>query len=496
MDLAKLMRLLKLLFLTAFSCSALVAQAAQTTGGVSFLDTLGYEKPKFYPITVPDEATVTNKYYIFFGSGSGTTCSQASPCNAFSALAGKAGMNGGPAYVYVKSNGNAGQLDTGGLTMFGSTGNEIVIKPWPNDSTTTTWTAASGCQLTNAHRITGSGVHHVIFDGGPSMLFRFTGNASPSCATQNNYAMIINSNDITVTRIRLNGNNVAGPTLGIATGSGTSTSRVRWINSEIYGATTYYGVYTGGGTGCGAGDTSHTNIEFRNGIIRQAEGRGIQIEPRSNSSGFIIDGMAFHDVGYDRSGANNGVSCAIQPADSCSGTTSNLYATNNMIWDTGGGGICIVQSSSTQFFYNNTIYDYANALPLSSSSRGITAYASSMTAKVYNNIVLGGNNGMGAFHNDASFGSASNSDNNLCESATTCGNSRVVDTVANTFVSTDPNSPNFLKLRSASLGKDAGTNASAITNTNSYNGVTRPKGAGYDIGAWEQWGPVLNFRVQ
>jgi hypothetical protein len=469
------------------------ALAATTTGGVNFLDTLGYTKPKFYPITIPTQPAA-NTYYVNCGGGSGTACTSGSPCNTFDAVSGKTGLTGtGPATIYVK--GACGQLDTGSMTLAGSSGNEVYVAPWPNDSTPATFAAASGCQLTNAHRITGSGTRHVIFDGGPDMLFRFTGNSSPSCATQNNYAMIINSNDITVTRVRLNGNDVAGPTLGIATGSGTSTSRVRWINSEIYGATTYYGVYTGGGTGCAAGDTAHTNIEFRNGIIRQAEGRGIQIEPRSNSSGFIIDGMAFHDVGYDRSGANNGVSCAIQPADSCSGTTSNLYATNNLIWDTGGGGICIVQSSSTQFFYNNTIYDYANATPLSSSSRGITAYAGSMTAKVYNNIVLGGNNSMGAFHNDTSFGSASNSDNNLCDSSTTCGNSRVIDTVANTFVSTDPTNINFLKLKSTSAGKDAGTNASLITNTNSYSGVVRPKGSGYDIGCWEQWGPVLNFRI-
>ena len=42
------------------------AFAAQTTGGVNWIDPLSYQKPQFIPITVPDEASVTNKAHIGF----------------------------------------------------------------------------------------------------------------------------------------------------------------------------------------------------------------------------------------------------------------------------------------------------------------------------------------------------------------------------------------------------------------------------------------------
>ena len=84
-----------LLSISLFSASAL---ADTTTGGIIWKDALGYTKPGFVPITVPNEASAT-KYYIDLNSGGGSTCSSASPCSAFSALVGKAGMSTGPAYV-------------------------------------------------------------------------------------------------------------------------------------------------------------------------------------------------------------------------------------------------------------------------------------------------------------------------------------------------------------------------------------------------------------
>lgn len=42
---------------------------AQTSGGVQWLDSLAYEKPAFYPLTVPDEASCPNKYYVDLTAG-------------------------------------------------------------------------------------------------------------------------------------------------------------------------------------------------------------------------------------------------------------------------------------------------------------------------------------------------------------------------------------------------------------------------------------------
>src|SRR5689334_15620630 len=81
------------------------ALADQTTGGVNWLDPLGYTKPRFMPITVPTEASVTNKWYVDLSTGSGTACTQASPCS-WTSVAGKAGVGtGGPAYIYIKGSG-------------------------------------------------------------------------------------------------------------------------------------------------------------------------------------------------------------------------------------------------------------------------------------------------------------------------------------------------------------------------------------------------------
>jgi hypothetical protein len=49
-------------------------------------------------------------------------------------------------------------------------------------------------------------------------------------------------------------------------------------------------------------------------------------------------------------------------------------------------------------------------------------------------------------------------------------------------ISTDPNGPSFLMISSTSEARDAGTPVSVTT---SYGGGTRPKDAGFDIGAFE-----------
>ena len=55
----------------AIAAAALVtaasAEAAQSTGGVQWLDPLTYEKPVFYPLTLP---TIATNYYIDMSAGS------------------------------------------------------------------------------------------------------------------------------------------------------------------------------------------------------------------------------------------------------------------------------------------------------------------------------------------------------------------------------------------------------------------------------------------
>lgn len=423
--------------LTALLATA-AAQADTTSGGVNWLDTLTYTKPTFIPLSVPDESSVANKYYVDMSSGSGSTCSQAAPCSSIEAVSGKPGTNGGPAYIYVRGN---GRLNLTGSTLAGSAGNEIVVKPWPGSSTPAVMTASGGCNVSDANTISGSNTHHVIFDGGPDMLLRFNGSGCTS--NQNGYTVVVRSNDITLYRVRIDAKGSGGPALGPGTGSGTHTSNFKFINSELYGATRYYGVYTGGGTGCAAGDTSHTNLEFRNSIFRQIDGRGIQIEPRADSSGVIVDGNAFHGVGYNSSGTSS-ISGAVQVANACGGTTNGIVVSNNLMWDLGGGGVLVFVSPSSASAFrviNNTIYDYGRATPISLNSHAITCYSDGCKAEVRNNIILAPrNSGVNPLNRDSGLTTG----DNLCESGSRCGSGAASGTASTAFLSTSPTSNSFL----------------------------------------------------
>jgi hypothetical protein len=447
-------------------------RAQTSSGGVKWLDPLTYTKPAFYPIALPNEASTGAKYYVDMTAGSGTTCSQSAPCASINAVSGKVGTSGGPAYIYLKGN---GYLSLTSSTLAGAPGSEIVVKPWPNDSTPAVMTAQGGCNVNNANTIAGSGTHDVIFDGGPNMLFGFVGSGCTS--SQNGYTVVVESNDITLYRVRINANGSGGPALGAGTGSGTSTSNFKFINSELYGATQYYGVYTGGGTGCTAGDTSHTNMSFLNSIFRQIDGRGIQVEPRANSSGMTINGNAFHDIGYDAAGTSS-ISGAVQVADACGGTTTGVLVSDNLMFNLGGGGVLVFESvgSASAFqVINNTIYDYGGAAPIGLNSYGITCYTDGCPAQVINNIVLSPlNSGLNPLNRLSGFVTS----NNLCESGSSCGASALSGTASNALVSTNTNSSSFLFPAGAALqhvALQAGVNID-------YLGNVRPS-ATVDLGA-------------
>src|SRR3954467_12732643 len=145
------------------------AIADQTTGGVNWLDPLAYRKPAFVSITVPSSAVAT--YYIDGTSGSdGGACSQTSPCQFFANLCGKAGMTGGPVFVYIKGN-----ISSGGnyfyniANCYGSPGSEIYVRPWPGNTANL---------VSNGNNVMGgdtpSQTHDWIFDGGPNLGITIT----------------------------------------------------------------------------------------------------------------------------------------------------------------------------------------------------------------------------------------------------------------------------------------------------------------------------------
>lgn len=441
---------------------------------VNFADPLGYAKPRCFSVTLPDEATVANQYWVDMSNGSGSTCSESSPCASIEDVSGKPGTSGGPAYIYLKGD---GYLHLTNSELAGAPGSEIVIRPWPNDPTPALMTAEDGCGTPNANRISGSDTHHVIFDGGPDMLLRFMGSGCTS--DQNAYTLIVQSNDITLWRVRIDANQSSGPALGPGVGSGTHITNFRWINSEIYNAGNYYGVYSGGGTGCTAGDTSHTNLEFRNSVFRNIDGRGIQVEPRADSDGLVVDGNAFHDIGYAKSG-NQNISMAVAPAGACGGVTDNVIVSNNIAWDLGGGFARVdygLDSPSKFKIIGNTVWDYANAGPVELSSHAITATFDGDPAEVRNNILLAPENG-GV--NPINRASGFVTSDNVCESGSECGSDSLDGTPASVYASIDPSSPTFLFPAGGALGNGTLQTGFEVD----YLGVTRSQAI--DVGAIEQ----------
>lgn len=469
------------------------AYAAQTTGGISWIDPLAYSKPRFYPLTVPDEAAVTNKYYVNLSSGSGSTCSQAAPCRNITDVAGKAGTTGGPAYIYLKG---AGRMVVTG-TLYGAVGKEIVIKPWPGDGNMVTMSTTGSGGVGGANTIQGSGVHHLVVDGGPTMQFDFVGANSPN--DQNAYTLVVSSNYVTVARSRIHSAGGYGPALGVATGAGTY-DHIWIVNNEIYDANkpgAPYGVYTGGGTGCAAGDTSHSYVYFLNNIVRNICGRGIQVEPRRSGTFTYVEGNAFHDTGTNSCGFGQ-VSNAVQPAASCGGSISDFYVKNNIMFSLGGGGVVLVGDFPNTYVLNNTIYDYAKATPLSTSSHGISCYSDGCKATVKNNIVLYPNaGGLNPINRGSGFVTA----NNLCESGTSCGSKALAGTRDSVFSSYSSSTASFLSLKSTAGAVNAGESLFSSGVTVDYLGALRPSSGAFDIGAIEYGStsgalnPPTNLRV-
>lgn len=442
------------------------ALAAQTSGGVNWLEPLKYEKPQFVPITVPDEATVGNKYWVNMSGGSGSSCTQSSPCANIDNVVGKAGTAGGPAYVYVKGTGNLSLYND---TFYGSPGTEIVIKPWP--------AGAQGCSTECAATFTGNSntnstnVHDIIFDGGPNLAIKWQ---SDKC---NNYNLHVMSNNTTVYRTQAYSTCSSGSML-FSVGDSPANSNVKFINNEGYGCNTAAGyqcsfIYAGPGPTGG-----YNGLLIQNNIVRDMGGEGIEINPRVTSSGLTIAGNAIHNIGFQTCYSNwqcrPGIVVGIQ---SGGGNNSTIIA-NNMIWNTGSG--CYWDrggGSPKAAFYNNTCYDYGKGSGGGGPNpQGISGYTNSGSATIRNNIVYAPNG------TNPLDGSSFTASNNLCASGKSCGSSSRIWSATSVLSSSDGTS-SFMQLGSASEAVDAGYAISSITGD--YLGQSRPQGASYDISAFE-----------
>jgi hypothetical protein len=439
-----------------------VPPVVQTTGGINWLDPLPYAKPAFVPIAVPDESTVANKYYVDLANGSGTACTQASPCG-ISGIAGKPGMSGGPAYVYLRGTGSMYLFNPSGA-MFGSADNEIVFKPWPGQPTPVIMGG-------NVNNLTGPNIHHWIFDGGPNMGIKFQGVNRPN---NDDVALRVNADHITLYRVQ--------GTCGTSTATGLfytteDQNDLKIINSEMYdcnsgGNLQQSAVYLGGcacSASCGV-----NNFLFQNNIVRNMGGEGIEVNPRSPSSNVTITGSAFHHIGFSTCGA----SWACRPAvtmdgGSCNnGSTSNGVVSNNLMWDIAASCVWF-RSAGPLYGYNNTCFDYGKGSGQISANEGMTTWQSGggPSTTLRNNILFAPN-GTVPFDNSSFIRS-----NNICNGSgcTTTYSSAV-------FVSTNQANANLFQLSGNSPAVNSGYNTALLVD---YLGTPRPQGTAYDIGAFE-----------
>lgn len=440
--------------------SSLLASIGNASAvSVNWLDPLGYPKPLAVDIAMPSEVSVANKYYVDLSGGSGTTCSSAAPCGSLRSIMGKPGTTGGPAYIYIRGSGN---VSTYNDSFYGSPGNEIVIKAWPGY--TATITANSNMNSTS--------VHDIIWDGGPDLGIAFVS----SGGDQYNFHVI--ADNITFYRIRASA--TAGGSMLFAVGDNRVVKGTKFINSEFYGCDQQSGyqcsaVYWGPGGGGG-----FINTEFRNNIVRNMGGDGLEVNPRASSSGLAITGNAFHNIGKQTcSGA-----WLCRPAITFgnqgpgNGTTGAIIA-NNVMWDTGSG--CIWDrgsaSGSRALIVNNVCYDYGKGAGGGGPNpQGISGYSDGGSATVKNNIIYAPN-GTNPFD-----GSKFDASNNVCGTGKSCGTASQA-WLGTTVMATDENNGSFMKLTSGSNGQDAGVTISSMET--SYNGIIRPQGSAYDIGAFE-----------
>jgi hypothetical protein len=445
--------------------------AATTTGGVNWLDPLGYTKPAFYPVTIPN--TPANVYYVSMQGGSGSTCSQGSPC-AWAGVNGKAGTQGGPAYIYLK--GPTGTSTSWGMptTLYGSAGNEIVIMPWPGDSTV--WSF-------RPMWIEGTSYHNIIIDGGPNLQFKALPLTGYGEGNSNGININLNSNYITFARIQgdaRQGNGVVGVARNYGVVTGT-----KFINCEFYDTTDppLSGsplMYPGGGNNCEGQASTVNDFSLINSILRDAGPEGIEINPRTNAIGGLITGNAFHNVGKESCNVDWNCRPPIILTMACTtGIVSGYTVSNNIMWDTGAGCIHMDTPGGAHLIYNNTCWNYSvNASARLNRPAAINSYSNySNVATVRDNILIYSPQNGAAFANSNGYTIS----NNECLTGVSCGTSAQTDSVVNTFISTDPNSADFLKIKSSAKAVNNGYATGVATD---YLGYTRNVGA-LDIGAFE-----------
>lgn len=455
------------------------ASGCSATAVVNWLDTASYVKPCPVDINKPNEATATNKWWVDMSSGSGTTCSMASPCGSLDSVIGKAGTTGTGAIIYIKGTGNwSGFNDTlrgsGDADCRTATCDAwILIRTWPAGSTgcatecTATFTGNSNTNSSN--------IHHIMFDGGPDLKIRFSSDSGSSI-----YAFHAMSDYTIFYRVQVfcaSSGDHTGFSVGDSNNAGDHTY---FINNEGYGCLQASNVqasfvYLGPGSGTigGADD-----LVIQNSLLREWGGEAIEINPRIAVTGVQITGNAIYDGGRISTFAGAHRPC-VTISSNDTGIVNGVNVSNNIIWNCGSGCIWARASGSpVAMYYNNTCYDYINAGGGGDpETKGISGFTNACSGDTIRNNIIYDPEGFDPMC------AAGEGSNNACASGKNCGTSKQTWTTAN-WSSISTASALYLMLASGSvaIGTGTTTGAPAVVGAD-YSGFTR--GAAYDIGAFE-----------
>lgn len=394
-------------------------------------------------VLVPSLATSAT--YYASPSGGGSACSLGAPCLSLSTAIGK--LSAGDT-LYLRGGTYSEHIDTDLFTVpSGNSSARITIASYPGELARLT-----GGIVFN----TGAGVSYVTFDG------------IEVDARVNDRGVYLGGSAANH-HIRMIRMDIHGAQCNVGAGAGMVSGAVdhfEMLNSTIrdagIGTTAFvlgcYGFYMTGSNGLYEGNEMYNNAGYA--IITYHSGG-------NDVNNNIVRNNRIYNNGY-----NDGVRGAAA-AGILMASGSNNYVYNNIVYGNGGPGIQVYATSSPNYVYNNTSYNNGKTGYAGCCYGGIQLYNAPGTV-VRNNIVFSNGND---YVQDDGFSDGSTYLTNLCG---TSGHGCDLTTSDPRFV--NAGSGNFA-LQSNSPAIDAGTTLAAVAT--GFDGVVRPQGPAYDIGAYE-----------
>lgn len=396
-------------------------------------------------LVAPGLVEATNRYAVASGGNSSGTC-----VNDTTGTNGRCTITQLLTQLVANDTGlmHAGTYTAGNLqfTNSGSSGQEIILKPFGDGSVLINHTGTAAC-----FNFQGSTKHHyrledITCDGG--------GVAGTS---QDGIDIQVGAHDVTLVRTTMKN---VGFSCYFASGNGAAGITNITLIDVIADGCDATDFFSGLGHGIyfGSGANSISNILVQGGEFKRAGGRGIQIINSAFTTRVV-------NVTVERvKSFNNNDGMVFSMYDGLT-VRNNVVYRNNLISGHGGhGGIKLEAGAGTTDVYNNTIVNNdgngSSALP------GIYIESNVPTPlNVKNNIVQGNGGG--------------NCGGSICSGAGFSNNA-----IGGTSVSFVNSSTNDYHLASGdTIAKNQGTTISSFSAD--FDGVSRPQGSAWDIGAFE-----------